>query len=311
MTSKLPWLSTALIAALCAGSLFATHHAVSDQGRLLDHQARAIAQLETRLVELAQANEPHTANTELAAVLDRLQRLESAPRQPVARPSGSRTQPEVAQPSEAGAAREDAPPTPAADEAHELDLLLESVLGPGMDLGGTDEERDRFWELIKNTDVVDRRMQELESLVALHPEDSELRMALADTYVAKLFAVPSGPEQGRWGGRAEEQWRSVLELDPEHWEAQFTLANNYAYYPDVMGMTGTAIEGLERAREIQERRAPTEEHVQTYLSLARLYQRGHRLEEALDTLRAGQRQHPRSERLRAALAELESQLESQ
>jgi tetratricopeptide (TPR) repeat protein len=118
--------------------------------------------------------------------------------------------------------------------------------------------------------------------------------------VAKLMTI-QGPEQGLWGSRAEEQWREVSLRDPDHWGAAFALGQNYAYYPDVMGKTDEAIAHLERARAIQERAQQGQEHVRTYLSLARLYQRKGDLEGARSVLRAGLRYHPGEEELGAAL----------
>ena len=138
-----------------------------------------------------------------------------------------------------------------------------------------------------------------------NPRLERLRMSLADTYIAKLFSVPGGPEQGRWGSKAEREWRAVVELDPEQWEAQFAVANSLSYYPDVMGRTGEAIEGLERARELQEQLEPSKHHVQTYLSLSQLYLRSSKNDRAREALEAGLRYHPGNDQLMAALIQLE------
>jgi tetratricopeptide (TPR) repeat protein len=194
-------------------------------------------------------------------------------------------------------------PTPG--EQEEFAALLNELLGPDLDLHGSPEDLERFWQLARRSGVADARGEELEAAVAERPDDLDLRMELARAYVAKLFTVPGGPEQGMWGERAEREWQTVIDRDPGHWEAQFLLANNWGYYPDFMGKTGDAIDGLERARAIQEELPPAPDHVQTYLSLSRLYQRRGDAERVRAVLEAGLAFFPGDERLLAALDELE------
>ncbi len=222
----------------------------------------------------------------LAELVARLERLERAPeRRPLAEP---------ASPVAAAAPAPEPPPRPAVDaaERREFEDLLTRLIGPDYDLHGSPEELERFFELARGTDFLEEHLRALEERVSADPGDLEARMALADGYVAKLLTMPHGPEQGVWGNKAEEQWRQVSERDPEHWAAHFALGNNFSFYPDVMGRTGDAIRYLERAREIQERLTPVEEHVRTYLSLARMYLRDGRREEARATIEAGLRLHP-------------------
>ena len=129
-------------------------------------------------------------------------------------------------------------------------------------------------------------------------------MKLADTYVAKLMTV-AGPEQGLWGGRAEEQWGRVVVLDDGNWGAHSALGTNYSYYPEVMGKGLDAIRHLERAREIQRDLAPLPEHVQTYLFLARLYAREEKKDESRAVLMEGLEFHYANQDLSSALSRLE------
>jgi tetratricopeptide (TPR) repeat protein len=210
-------------------------------------------------------------------------------------------------PSPAPDAERDAPSASRAEQ-EEFAAHLDRLLGFDLDLHGSPEELERFWRLARTTGVVDARVAELEAAVERDPTNTDLRMELARTYVAKLFTVPGGPEQGLWGERAELQWQTVLEHDPENWDAQFTLANNWGYYPDFMGKTNDAIAGLERARAIQERRPPEPAHVQTYISLSRLYQRKGDEQRVRAVLQAGLSYFPGDEKLLAALGELDGQV---
>lgn len=115
----------------------------------------------------------------------------------------------------------------------------------------------------------------------------------------------SGPEQGLWGGRAEEQWLAAVDLDDAHWAAHSSLGTTYSYYPEVMGKTGDAIRHLERAREIQRTLQPAPEHVQTYLFLAQMYKGDGSVDAARDVLIEGLQHHPGDPALDAALGEVD------
>ena len=52
-------------------------------------------------------------------------------------------------------------------------------------------------------------------------------------------------EQGALSARASEILRTALELDPTHWDARYTLAINYFYNPEFMGLTDDAIQEFE------------------------------------------------------------------
>ena len=131
-----------------------------------------------------------------------------------------------------------------------------------------------------------------------------VRGAFAEAYVAKLLTVPMGPERGLWGTKAEEQWQGTLEADDQNWEAQFKLGDNYSYYPEYLGQTQKSIDTLERALYLQEAVAPTEAHVQTYLSLTRVYGRTEQIEKAREVLYLGLIRHPGNAALIAARDEL-------
>jgi tetratricopeptide (TPR) repeat protein len=185
------------------------------------------------------------------------------------------------------------------EQAEFTDLLGRVLSGAG---DVSQEDQARFWEAARSTGYVDALLGELTASVEENPEDVTARLGLADAYVAKLLTVPAGPERGVWGGKAEEQWRTALELDPRSWDAQFRLAENFSYYPEFLNKTGEAITGLERARGLQEEIVVEPRHAKTYLLLFRLYARDGRQDEALAALRDGLARHPDNKELVAALA---------
>jgi tetratricopeptide (TPR) repeat protein len=186
----------------------------------------------------------------------------------------------------------------------ELQALMEKVLNGEMDINGTSEEQERFWSLVREGNLLSNLLNQLEKAVEDDPSSADARLQLADAYIAKLYTVPGGPEQGIWGGRAEEQWKSVVKLDPNNWDAQFSLAESYSYYPPFMGKTGEAVAGLEAAFEIQSHLNPEPKHVTTYMLLAGMYERQNEIERARETLETGLEMHPGDPKLLDALNNL-------
>lgn len=214
---------------------------------------------------------------------------------------------DAAAPGEAvdvGDSEEEAPAVAPGGEAEELAALLGELLGPDGQPVGPPEDVERFWELLRSEGVVDEHIANLEAMVEAYPGDAELRMQLASAYIAKLFTVPGGPEQGRWGHKAEQQWKETLALEPDHWKAHQTLGINYAYYPDVMNKTGAAIESLEHAKSVQAGLPAAPEHVSTYVYLSSLYKRQGDIDRARGTLLEGLALHPGNAELQAALDQL-------
>jgi tetratricopeptide (TPR) repeat protein len=202
-------------------------------------------------------------------------------------------------------------PTPLATDAHsprgkrvspaEFKTLMSKVLRSTLDGTATAEEQERFWQATRTTGLVDDTITNLESYMEAHPQDNEARMELGDAYVAKLLTVPGGPERGIWGMKAQKQWENVVKQDPDHWDAQYTLAFNYSMYPDFLNKTDDAIAGFERALEIQGRAQPKPQHAKTYVQLARMHNKKGNTEKAREVLELGRMRHPQDKQITAAL----------
>lgn len=168
----------------------------------------------------------------------------------------------------------------------------------------TPEEQQRFWELARTTGIVGELMKQLEDDVETNPGDNDLRMNLAQAYIAKLLSIPGGPEQGVWAMKAEKQWKAVLERDPDHWDARYSLAFSWSMYPEFLNKTPDAIKEFEKVREVQERQTPQAKHAQTYVQLAILYRRQGNTKGAREVLQAGAERHPDDAGIQKALASM-------
>ncbi len=179
----------------------------------------------------------------------------------------------------------------------EFDLLRKKVFSGE----ATAEESERFWELARTSGALAEVIQELAQKVEQVPADVNARMQLAQAYLAKLLSVPDGPERGTWAMRAEGQWQKVLELDGAHWEARYSLAVSWSYWPEQFNKTPDAIRQFEMLREQQTRMAPDPEQANVYLTLAMLYRKMGNHEKARGALEEGLARHAGHDGLKKAL----------
>lgn len=185
---------------------------------------------------------------------------------------------------------------PEADAA-ELRALQDKVFGGE----ATQDEQARFWAMLREkSEVLAGVLADLEKAVAETPTDVDARMRLSRGYLAKLFTVPDGPEKGVWAMKAMGQYGKVLELDPEHWEARFSLGMSYSQFPDFLNKRPDAIREFETLKKQQESRSPEPHFAQTYLQLRELYLKDGKTDEAKRVLDEGMRLFPDDKELRKA-----------
>jgi tetratricopeptide (TPR) repeat protein len=228
-----------------------------------------------------------TLREEVAALGARVVELEARPAAPAAG-------------GDAAAGPKAAAPDPKA-QAEEFRALMDKVF----EGKATDAEEQRFWELARTTGRVGELMKDLEAKVKDAPNDVDARMNLAQAYIAKLLSIPGGPEQGVWSMKAEAQWKKVLEIDPNHWDARYSVAFNWSMWPDFLNKTPDAVKEFETLREIQERTSADPKHAQTYVQLSRLYLKQGKGDKAKEVLRAGAARHAQDAEIKKALESLE------
>lgn len=170
----------------------------------------------------------------------------------------------------------------------ELQMLLAKVWSGT----ASPDEQLEFWRQVRESDEINNYIKDLEQNTPLESVDIRAQMNLADLYVAKIYSSPSGPEQGLWAMKAEKRWRAVLEMDPNHWQAQNNVAFSLSQYPDFLNMTGASINEYEKLVTIQENMEPQPNHADTYLALYRLYEKRGDRGNAVDALKQGLEQFP-------------------
>lgn len=180
-------------------------------------------------------------------------------------------------------------------DADEFKKLQEKVF----DGSATVDEQQRLWAMLREKpEILAALMKDLEKAVADAPNDIDGRMKLSRAYLAKLFTVPDGPEKGTWSMKAMDQYKKVLDLEPEHWEARYSLAMNYSQWPEFLNKRPDAIREFETLRKMQETKTPEPHFAHTYLQLRNLYLKDNRTDDAKAVLEEGIRRFPDDEELK-------------
>lgn len=175
--------------------------------------------------------------------------------------------------------------------AFDLDEDLKSLLGTSF------FEDPDAWKRAFEAGKMDEVIAEIEALAEANPNDPKSQMNLASAYMAYLQM-----DNTKWdmSMKADGQFDKVLALDENHWEARFTKAVSYTFWPAFMGKGKDAISQFETLVKQQENTPAQDHEAQTYLYL------GNMLADK-DPARArtywqqGMTRHPNNAELRAKL----------
>jgi tetratricopeptide (TPR) repeat protein len=165
------------------------------------------------------------------------------------------------------------------------------------------ERSERFFEhLSRRHGDIDGAIRRLRAAIVRDPKNAQLHAALGTALAAKTaFATPPGPEQGTVWDEAEAAFKQAIELDPDHWEARYALAFGDSMAPEFVGLRPRAIERFEELMDLQERGAPSDDHVLVYARLGTLYKDAGNTAKAREVWRRGLARFPASQELEQSL----------
>jgi tetratricopeptide (TPR) repeat protein len=161
-------------------------------------------------------------------------------------------------------------------------------------LQGTSYWQDSaLWKRLFAAGKMDEAIKRFEELAKANPTDPKAQMNLANAYLSYLQM-----DQSKWqlSMKADQAFDRVLDLDDHHWQARFSKAVSYTFWPDFLGKKKDAIANFETLVAQQETMPPQPQEAQTYLFLGNLL-------EARDPAKAkevwekGARRHPDSKEL--------------
>lgn len=281
-----PVVSILTAGVVAAGVVFALRPAevAPDQGGVLE--------LQRTVGELQQAQQQLTARLDALAAAPAAARSEPERTGPVA-PSDQ----QVAAAVEAylrqrgsGAAAEAA----AGGAAAAFDVDAEFAALKGTDFFGN----PAAWKRAHAAGKLDEIVARFEAQAKANPGSPDAQMQLAKAYLAYTNIDPSKYE---FSMKADGAFDKVLELDDHHWEARFTKALSYTFWPEFLGKRKPAIAHFETLVAQQEAMPASPEQAQTYLYLGNLLERTDPAK-AREMWAKGARRHPDSQELAKKLA---------
>ncbi len=184
-----------------------------------------------------------------------------------------------------GAAEDKAPAT------FDLDADFDDLHGTNFWANGD------LWKRAFASGHMDDVIAKFEALAQANPKDIPAQMDLARAYMAYLQM-----DQSKWqlSMKADKVFDDVLALDNTHWEARFTKAVSYTFYPDFLGKKKDAIANFETLVHQQELQPVQPNQAQTYLYLGNLLEQTDP-KRAQEVWARGAQRHPDNAELRQKL----------
>ena len=284
-TTAVVVVSAVLATAAAAGVSFALRPPADDAA------AMKLLDVETRLGDLQRANEE--LRGALDALRDRPEPVAAAPVQ--RREAAPVTQEMIAAAVELylskRAGRAEAADAAAGGDGGEAAFDLERDFDK---LAGTNLWSDSaLWRKAFEAGRMDDVIAKFEELAEANPNDPESQMQLAR---ACMSYVQMDQSKWQFSMKADKQFDKVLALDDHHWEARFTKAVSYTFYPDFLGKKKDAIAHFETLIDQQDSMPVQDDQAQTYLYLGNLLAE-REPERAAEIWRRGLRRHPNNQEL--------------
>lgn len=160
-------------------------------------------------------------------------------------------------------------------------------------VGGNYWNQTELWKRAFAAGRMDEVVARFEALAKQNPNDIPSQMNLANAYMAYLQM-----DQSKWqlSMKADQVFDKVLDIDENHWEARFTKAMSYTFWPDFLGKKKDAISHFETLVQQQENLPVEAHHAQTYLFLGNLLEQRDPAK-AKEIWAKGARRHPDNQEL--------------
>ena len=152
------------------------------------------------------------------------------------------------------------------------------------------------WKRVHEAGKWDEVVARFEQRAKERPNDPDAQVELAMAYLARS---EHEPQKWQLGIEADKCFDKALAVDAEHWDARFTKAVCYTFWPDFLGKKKEAIGHFETLMKQQEARPSKPEYAQTYLFLGNMYEQRGDSAKAREVWTRGQRLFPNDADLQA------------
>lgn len=186
----------------------------------------------------------------------------------------------------------------AAGEAFDAQASLAALRHPLLDAN----DRDRIWQQAHEAGRTQELILALEEAARLDPKNVALQYELGYGYLMPItLGEVTGMEAGTWSMKADKTFDAVLTLDANHWDARFSKAVSYSFWPPLFGKQQAAIDHFEILVKQQATMPSRPEFAETYLFLGNMYQQTGNAEKAKEAWNLGLSSFPNHAELRQRL----------
>lgn len=180
--------------------------------------------------------------------------------------------------------------------------LLNDSIAKFLDPNFESEDREKLWDQLKEQGLIEQAIALLELEVEGNPENINLMNQLAYAYLQPIIrAGVAGMDAGKWSMKADGMYDQVLAADSENWEARFSKAISYSFWPPMFGKQSEAIRHFEILVGQQANQQASPQFAQTHLLLGNLYEQQGKHDEAMAAWQIGADRFPDDADLRKQL----------
>ena len=199
------------------------------------------------------------------------------------------------------------PESQAEDRSEELiaeanDKLLNDSIAKLLDPNFSGQNREELWDQLKEQGLLEEAISLLEQEVQNDPENLNLMNQLGDAYLQPIIrGGVAGMDAGKWSMKADGIYDQVLAADSENWEARFSKAISYSFWPPMFGKQPEAIRHFEILVGQQENQTSNPQFAQTHFLLGNLYEQQGNHDKAMEAWSVGYERFPEDAALRKQL----------
>lgn len=180
--------------------------------------------------------------------------------------------------------------------------LLNDSISKFLDPNFQGDGREELWDQLKEQGLIEEAIALLEAEVKLDPENTALMNQLGYAYLQPIIRDGvAGMDAGKWSMKADGMYDEVLAVDSENWEARFSKAISYSFWPPMFGKQPEAIRHFEILVGQQENQTANPQFSQTHLLLGNLYEQQGNHEKAMAAWQVGYDRFPDDAELRKQL----------
>ncbi|MDA1260238.1 MAG: hypothetical protein O3A20_06400 [Planctomycetota bacterium] len=182
--------------------------------------------------------------------------------------------------------------------AFDADASLAGLLSPFIN----SDSREQLWKAAHEAGMTEELIALVEARAKADPKNVALQFELANAYLQPIVQGEAiGIDAGTWSMKADQGYDAVLALDENHWEARFSKAISYSFWPPVYGKQQAAIDHFEILVGKQANMTPRPEFAQTYLFLGNMYEQSGNTAKAKEAWNLGIAAFPQDRDLRQRL----------